>query len=372
MTWIDTAIAERLDIAWPIVQGPLGGGLSPVPLVVAVSEAGGLGSYGASSLTPPEIATVAAEIRARTAKPFALNLWVGVDPAPRADRAAFDRARDRLAPFLCELGVDLPTAPTAFGQDFDAQAEAVLAAAPAVFSFVFGIPPSDVLRECRRRHIYTIGTATTVAEALALEEAGVDAVAATGAEAGGMRPSFLPAADDPLLGTFALVPQVASAVRIPVIAAGGIVDGRGVAAALALGAQAVQLGTAFLACAESGAPTIHRDALFGKDRADTVLSRAVNGRPARVMRNRLAEELAAHPDAIAPFPIQGWLVGALRKAAIAQDRTDLIGLQASQAAPLLRHRDAATLIDALVDDTSRILDALSSRRDAAPPRERTD
>ena len=175
-----------------------------------------------------------------------------------------------------------------------------------------------------------------------------------------MRASFLKPADDPFIGTLALIPQVVDAVEIPVIAAGGIVDARGLVAMLALGAQAVQIGTAFLACEESGAPALHRDRLFGYDAKDTILSRVFNGRPARLLRNRLADELTAREKQLLPFPYQAWLAGSLRAAAIEQGRSDLIALPASQSAALLRHRNAATLIEALAQDVPRLLGQLAS------------
>lgn len=346
-----TEAIRRLGIAHPIIQGPFGGGLSTDRLAAAVSELGGLGSYGAHHLPPDEIGAVARAIRARTARPFALNLWVSDhDPGGRELSAAdFERVARIFEPYFRELGLPLPAPPARYGQRFDDQVEALLAAAPPVFSFVFGVPPPAVLAECRRRDIVTIGAATSIAEARLLDEAGVDLIVASGFEAGGHRPTFLGRAEDSLMGTLVLTPLVADRVAAPVIAAGGIADRRGVAAVLALGAQAAQLGTAFLACEESGAPPAHRELLFSERTHATTLTRAFTGRLARGLANRWTRELAARIAELPPYPIQGWFVSQLRAAAIAAGATDLMSLWSSQIAPNLRHHTASALFDSLVD-----------------------
>jgi nitronate monooxygenase len=230
--------------------------------------------------------------------------------------------------------------------------DALLETRPPVFSFVFGIPSPAVLAECRRREIVTLGAAITLAEARALDEAGVDLILATGFEAGGHRPSFLARAEDSLVGTLALTGLAAERVRAPVIAAGGIVDAGGIRAALALGAQAAQSGTAFLACAESGTTDAHRAALFGDAGERTALTRAYTGRLARGIPNRLVAEIEARQAELPPFPAHAWFVAQLKAAAAAAGRTDLAPLYAGQAAPNLRHRTAAELMEALIRDLS--------------------
>jgi nitronate monooxygenase len=357
--WTDTEITKRFGIAYPIIQGPFGGGISSAGLVAAVSNAGGLGSYGANNLPPAQIKEVTADIRARTDKPFAINLWVDQGAEPRPSRKMLESALGWFAPYYRELAMDPPELPSAFGQDYEAQVEAVLAVKPRVFSFVFGIPSSDVLRACREQSILTVGTATTVEEARALDDAGVNAIVATGFEAGGHRGSFLRPPEDCLIGVLALLPQIADVAKAPVIAAGGITDARGIVAALALGAQAVQIGTAFVACEESGAPAAHRDKLFSESAKDTALSRVFSGRLARGIRNRFMDEMTAHAAELPPYPIQSWFTATLRKAAVEQGRGDLISLQAGQAAPLTRHRNAAALMAELVRETPRVLARLS-------------
>jgi nitronate monooxygenase len=351
MTVPRTDAARRLGISHPVIQGPFGGGLSTPDLTATVSNLGGLGSYGAHVLEPDEIGALAAELRRRTARPFALNLWVsdhdpgGREPSP----AALERAWGVFDLWFRELGLGRPELPTAYHPRFEEQVEALLDTRPPVFSFVFGIPPAAILAECRRREIVTIGAATTLAEARALDEAGVDLVLATGFEAGGHRPSFLAAAEESLVGTLALTPMVADRVRAPVIAAGGIVDRRGIRAVLALGAQAAQLGTAFLACAESGTTDAHRAVLFGERGERTALTRAYTGRLARGVPNGLTDRIDKRLADLPPFPAHAWFVSRLKAAAAAAGRTDLVPLYASQAAPNLRHRTAAGLMAALIE-----------------------
>ncbi|MFN2460445.1 MAG: NAD(P)H-dependent flavin oxidoreductase, partial [Candidatus Velthaea sp.] len=340
--WNDTALARRLGIEFPIIQGAFGGGLSSVDLVSTVSNAGGLGSFGAHQLAPAQITDLAAQLRAATAKPFALNLWVsdrdeGVDGMTASD---YERYLAPLEPLFRELGVGAPPFPARFGERFAEQVEAVIASAPPVFSFVFGVPEASVVQRCRATGIVTVGTATTVDEAVALERAGVDAIVATGLEAGGHRASFLAAPETCLTGTFSLVQTVRAAVAVPVIAAGGIVNGRSVAAMLTLGADGVQIGTAFLACDESNAADEHRAALHSSKAWSTALTRAYTGRLARGMPNRTMATVEA-AGVYAPYPVQSRITGALRAEAIRSGRAgEFIQLWAGQSARLLRHRRA--------------------------------
>lgn len=337
----------RLGVRYPIVQGPFGGGLSTVRLAALVSNLGGMGSFGAHMLPPSDIERIARELRAGTDKPFALNLWVS-DHDPGGldlDAASFERAWRVFAPYFAELGVAKPERMERGHPAFAEQIDALLEARPPGFSFVFGIPSRAILDECRRRGIVTIGAATTIAEAQALEASAVDVIVATGADAGGHRPSFLAPAEESLLGTFALVQLVSRRVNVPVIAAGGIADACGIRAAFALGAQAVQVGTAFLACEESGTTDAHRAELFSDRARQTVLTRAFSGRLARGIRNRWTETMRGVE--LPPFPITSWFLSKLRPAAVAAGRTDLVSLWSGQVAPNLRHRSAAALMQSL-------------------------
>nr|WP_179492566.1 nitronate monooxygenase [Microbacterium immunditiarum] len=328
---------DTLGIDAPIVLGPFGG-LSSAELTAAVSELGGLGSYGLYGYSPGRIRDTIAAIRERTAKPFAVNLWLATgDEVTPADVDLEPRISE-LAPVFEELGLPLPKPPAAFLPDLSAQLEAVLDAAPAVLSVVYGVPGAELVQAARERGMRLIGTATTVAEAVALDEAGVDAIVATGAEAAGHRVSFLAPAEESLVGTFSLVPQVADAVRAPVIAAGGVADRRGVAAAFALGASGVQVGTAFLRTQESAAPPSHRRAIAGASDTTTVLTRAMSGRLARGIPNRAMRMLQDATNL--PFPAQNWLTGQFRAEAGRRDLSDLVSLWAGQSAPLARRERA--------------------------------
>jgi nitronate monooxygenase len=355
--WQQTKFAQRLGLDTPIVQGPFGSGLSAVDLVVAVSEAGGLGSFGVHHLPYDGIRDVAARIRARTTRAFALNLWIPFEDSehPEVSDREFAHALDVLRPYFEELDVPLPKQPARFTPPYAEQVEAVLAARPRVFSFVFGIPTPDVLARCRELDIMTVGTVTTVDEAIALERAGVDAIVASGCEAGGHRISFLESAESSLIGTLALVPQVVDAVDVPVIAAGGIADGRGIAAALCLGAQAAQIGTAFLACDESAASSTHREQLHSPAARYTALTRAFTGRLARSIRNRLVDEMHGRDADLLPYPVHAWLIAHLKPAALARGRIDLISLWSGQSASLIRHRKARELMTDLVTQTEQVL-----------------
>jgi nitronate monooxygenase len=365
--WSKTPAAHRLGIDWPILQGPFGGGLSSVRLAAEVSNAGGLGSFGAHHLAPAAIRQTIVALRGATARPFAVNLWVSNEDPEVASfgRAELQKHLARLRPFYDELGVPLPAAPERYGERFEEQVEALIEAAPPVFSFVYGIPEPHILEACRARRIVTVATVTTPEEAIAAEAAGVDLIVATGSDAGGHRVSFLHRSEDVLTGTFSLIPQVRDSVRLPVIAAGGIADGRGIAAALMLGADGVQIGTAFLACEESAASPPHRAALFSQDARRTVLTRAFTGRLARGIPNRYVEEMSRHEGDFAPYPAQSWLAGGFKQAAIGAGRGDLISLWAGQAAPLVRHKLARGLFDELVATTGAALAQLPQRRASA-------
>jgi nitronate monooxygenase len=362
--WSDSKLTKRLGISYPIIQGPFGRGGSSALLAATVSNAGGLGSFGANDQSPADIIRIAAEIRKLSDKPFGMNLWVSTsDPGGESlTPESYEKITKLLEPYYQELKIEIPPIPDLKPQNFNDQVAALIETRPAVFSFVFGIPSSEILRSCREKGILTVGAATTVDEAIACEQAGVDCVVASGFEAGGHRPSFLKAAEQSLLGTFVLVPQIAASVKIPVIAAGGIADGRGIVAAVTLGAQAVQIGTAFLACEESGASNLHRKMLFREESKYTALSRAFTGRLARVLDNRFAFEMQQHEQLFAKYPAHSWITAPLRAAALAQGRHDLAFLAAGQAAPLCRHHKASELFNSLVKEVDRPFEAGLSRQ----------
>jgi nitronate monooxygenase len=353
--WPDTRVAARLGIEYPIIQGPLGG-VASQRLTAAVSNYGALGSFGAVGLAPGAIKDVIAELRSLTDKPFAMNLWVSVEDegARTSDEAAFNRSLAPLAPVIRSLGGTPPAYSRERPVRFEDQARVILDARVPVFSFIFGVPPREMLDECRAKEIVTIGTATTPDEAVALDKVGVDVIVASGFEAGGHRGSFLRASEDSLTGTLSLVPQVADRVSVPVVAAGGIADARGVVAALALGAEGVQIGTAFLACEESGTSRHHRQALLGGAAGRTALTRGFTGRLARAIRNPLFDELSAPGVEVLPYPLQRYLVRSASTLAEKAGRPEWMSMWSGQSANLARHTSASALLDALVSQVATV------------------
>lgn len=355
--WYNTKVTELLGIDYPIMQGPFGGNLSSVELVATVSNAGGLGGYGAYTSSPQEIVEINNKIKASTNKPYNLNLWVSDTDSPggTVTDEQYEQAKKIFKPYFDEAGITLPPKPAPFQSRFENQVQVILDIRPKVFSFVFGIPSDLVLEQCRRSGIKTAGGATTLDEAVALENAGVDMIIASGFEAGGHRPSFLASAEQSMVGTFVLVQLITEKVKTPVAAAGGIANGRGIAAAFTLGADAVQIGTAFLACEESGALPIHRSRLLSSQAKYTMLSRAFTGRLGRGIANKIAKELTGKESQFLPFPLQSSFMSSLRSAALENQKWDMIHFWSGQIAPLLQHKKASALMRSLIEETTRIM-----------------
>jgi nitronate monooxygenase len=361
LMWKRTRITQLFGISYPIIQGPFGGGPSSVELAATVSNAGGLGSFGAHALPPAEITATIAEIRSRTARPFGINLWVpiGNEEQLTLSEKEFAAAVDLLRPLFDEAGVAPPAYTQSFkGFTYAQQIEALLEAAPPIFSFVCGVPSPEIIDACRRRGILTVGAATNVAEALALDEAKVDAIVATGNEAGGHRVTFI---GDPRESpsTSVLVAQAAERVKAPIIAAGGIINGRTIAAAFAVGADAVQIGTGFLACDESNAPAAHKALLRAPGGRVTVQTDAFSGRVARGLKNRFIESLASSAGKLPPYPIQNWLTRPIRAAAAKTGNAELLSLWAGQNVHLVRHTRARDYFEFLIADTDRVIKSLA-------------
>ena len=349
-------LCRRLGIAHPIILAPMGGGAGTPELVAAVANAGGLGSLGAPYLTPDQIRRDVAEIRRRTEKPFAVNLFAGgwvpasgdlVDPAPMMAALARHHAR---------LGLPPPEPPAPARDPFPAQLEAVIEAKPAVFSFTSGIPSPEQMARLKQQGCFVMGTATTVAEARLLASAGVDAVVTQGSEAGAHRGTFVGPYEMAMIGTMALVPQIVDAIPgLPVIAAGGIMDGRGIVAALALGAASVQLGTAFLACDEAGTPPSYKERLLAASDDSTAITRAYSGRPARGIRTQFMREVERRDGPpILPFPLQNSLTRPMRSAAGKLGESELQSLWAGQGLRLIRRLPAAELVRRLVAEMAEV------------------
>jgi nitronate monooxygenase len=366
VSWSAARVAKLLGVGSPIVQAPMAGATTPA-LVAAVSNAGALGAFGAAWTEPDELRATIGRIRELTDRPFAINLFLW---RPLGDSKANAAAMlGALAPLYAELGLPLPEVCAPF--DPPALLEAQLLAVVAeervpVFSFTFGIPP---LEEIRESGAVIGGTATTIAEAVALEEAGVDFVVAQGSEAGGHRGTFLHPFADAMIGGLALLPQIVDRVSVPVVSAGAIMDGRDIVAALALGAEGVQLGTAFLACHESAASELHKSLLAETGDIGTAVSAMFTGRPARAIRTRLGEELERISMDALPFPVQTSVVSPVSSAALEQGRPELGFLLAGQAAALSRRLGAAELVATLVAETERrFAGSASSQANGAGPR----
>ncbi|NUY80503.1 nitronate monooxygenase [Flavobacterium sp. MAH-1] len=342
-------ITQLLGIEYPILQGPMGGGFSTAALLAAVSNAGGLGSYGAYTITPNEILAAAEEIKSVTSKPYNINLWVkDVDDSLKDfPQQKIEKIKQLFKPYFDELGIELPELSANIPSKFEDQVEVLFRIKPAAFSFVFGIPSKEILDEARRLGIKTIGAATTLDEALALEEAKVDAIVAAGFEAGGHRPSFLKPAQDSFTGLFTLIQQLKAKTSTPIIAAGGITDATGMKAAFALGADAVQLGTALLATEESGATPLHRKMLFSQQHNSTTVTKSLTGRMGRMISNRISDDIKFETEVL-PFPLQTKLIAPLKVAALAQGREDMVSFWSGQNTVALRHHKAADLMQELI------------------------
>jgi len=352
--WYNTKATALLGIDYPIMQGPFGGNLSTVALTAAVSNAGGLGGYGAYTMSPQEIFEADKQLKAATNKPYNINLWVSDHDIAQSGLSddQYDKTAVLFKPYFDEVGIPLPEKPAPFQSRFENQLEVILDIKPKVFSFMFGALSADVLEQCKRSGIVTVGAATTLDEAIFLESTGVDMIIASGFEAGGHRPSFLASAESSLTGTFVLLQLIREKVKTPIIAAGGIANGKGVAATLALGASAVQIGTAFLACDESNALPIHREMLFSDAAKYTTLSRAYTGRLGRGLTSRIAKEISGKEKDVLPFPLQTTLISPLRKAALDQQKWDMILFWGGQIAPILKHTKAKELMHSLIEETN--------------------
>ncbi|WP_243041592.1 NAD(P)H-dependent flavin oxidoreductase [Dyella sedimenti] len=348
----------RLGVSQPLVLAPMSGASTPA-LVAAVCGAGGLGSHGVGYLAPQAILDDAARIRALTDRPFALNLFVLPDTFAE-DEPAIDFARATLDALMEREGLAVRTSlPERWAPRFSDQFAALCEARPAAASFTFNLLAPAQVAELKRRGIAVIGSATTLAEVRAWADLGADAVSLQGAEAGGHRGSFLHAPEQAMIGLFALLRQAARAVDVPLIAGGGIMDGAGMLAAEVLGADASQLGTAFLACPESAAAQAWKDDLTRAQDVDVATIRSFSGRAARGLRNTYVEAMAAAEPRLPAYPVMNALTAPLRRAAAAAGRGDLMSEWCGQAAGLVRPMPAAELAATLLDEYAKARQTLA-------------
>lgn len=351
--WPRTDLIELLQIEHPIVLAPMAGEATP-PLAVAVCNAGGLGGMGCSFMTNEEILASVEEVRVATDRPFNLNFFA--HSHPRENPQVLERARALVAPFYEELGIE--QVPVQFELECepfnDSRLTLLLDIRPRVVSFHVGVPPVEMIKALKDVGCLIFCTATTVAEARRLVDVGVDVIVAQGWEAGGNRGTLKDSPEDFAIGTLALVPQITDAVNVPVIAAGGIADGRGIAAAFALGASGVQLGTAFLSCPEAIVSQACRQALKSATDDCTRFTRAYSGHPSRVMNNRYTETMAQVQNQLPDYPIMSGLSGPLQRANPGQAEPEFECFIWGQAAAMNRELPAEKLVQLLVNETQEV------------------
>ncbi|MCH8621539.1 nitronate monooxygenase [Undibacterium sp. TS12] len=330
----------------PIIQAPMAGGATTPELVAAVSNAGGLGSLAAPLLTPLAIIEQAEHIRRLTDKPFAINLFV--QTRPQVDFAALEAAKLLLQLVCQELGWDTLPTPTRWCEDFEAQLDALITARPAVASFTFDVLHGSQLQRLHAAGIKVVGTATNLQEAIVWQAMGADAVCLQGVEAGGHRGTFIGAQKDSTLGLFALLEACKPHMQVPIIAAGGIMDGRQIRQALQAGAQLVQMGTAFLTTRESAIHPAYKQRLLDSSSDTTRQTRAFSGRIARGLDNHFMQAMDAVADKVPAYPIQNALTGSIRAAAGKAANTELMSMWAGQGMAAVRNMSVAELMAALV------------------------
>ena len=359
MVWRNRVILEQLGITHPVCLAPMAGATNAA-MVIRFCEAGGLGGLGAAGLRPERLRDEVRAIKAGTNKPFQVNVFAATtEPAPASAVGAPGTVlgpglRALLEGYHEELGLAELPAPVALFGPVAEQLAVLLEERVPVISFHFGVDP-DTVAILQNQGIQVLCSATTVAEARQLAAAGVDAIIAQGAEAGGHRGTFLGDYRDGLIGTMALVPQIVDAVTVPVIAAGGIMDGRGLVAALALGASAVQMGTAFLGCHEAPIADAWRRQLFATEADQVTVTSVLSGKPARGIRNRLIREVEALDEALLPYPLQYSLSRELRQKAQQMDNADFLAMWAGQGLGLLRDTSISALLQSLVDDAQALI-----------------
>jgi nitronate monooxygenase len=350
-----TKVTELFKIKHPIIQAPMAGGITTSKLVSAVSNAGGLGMIGAGYLSPTQLREQIRDIKKQTSNVFGVNLFVpGVYSI---DEKAIDSANKLLAPIRQMLSIPTPNTVSYddSGKVFEEQVQVLLEEEVAVCSFTFGLPSSSIIDEMKRQQIQLIGTATNVQEAISCEKAGMDAIVVQGSEAGGHRGTFNDNYEGSLIGLMSLIPQVRDHVQVPIIAAGGIMDGRGLLASIHLGAEAVQMGTAFLTTIESGAHPIHKKAILVATEEETVVTRSFSGKPARGLKNRYIEELQPFESDLPDFPIQNTLTQDIRKAATNQENAHFMSLWSGQSPRLAREVSVEEVMNSTIAQAEAIL-----------------
>lgn len=350
---LSTKLTQLLGIEVPIIQAGMAGGTTTPQLVAAVCNAGGLGTLGAGYMSPQQIREHIKQIRQLTNQPFAVNLFVP-EPINQEPLCKVETINKIMKSYRDELGIAEPHMST-YSESIEDQLAIVLEEQIPIFSFTFGIPSPEIIKELKKNNVIMIGTATSVNEAIQLELNGVDLIVGQGSEAGGHRGTFMEDCEDSLIGTMALIPQIVDSVKVPVIASGGIMDGRGLLASLVLGADGVQMGTAFITCLESGTHSEHKKAILTNNEQSTVFTRTFSGKLARGIKNRFIIEMEQYLDEIPSYPIQNALTRDIRSASANQNRSDLMSMWAGQALRLSKTKSAEELIKDIVNETIELI-----------------
>ncbi|KRG12249.1 nitronate monooxygenase [Virgibacillus soli] len=354
MLWHKNRVTQAINIQYPIIQAGMAGGVTTPELVAAVSNTGALGTLGAGYLSPEQTQASIRKIKQLTNLPFGVNLFV--PELPDIEEEDIEKANEWLRPFREELNIsEKPKVKKPSAAIFEKQLKIIMEEQVAVCSFTFGMPSKEVVQELKRRNIVVIGTATTVKEAVANQEQGMDMVVVQGSEAGGHRGTFIGAFEEAMIGTIALVPQVVDHLDIPVIAAGGIMDGRGILAAMILGAEAVQMGTAFVTSLESGANIQHKEAILNSHEEQLVVTSTFSGKPARGIRNDFITKMAKHEQELPKYPLQNALTKSIRSEAAKQNRPEWMSLWCGQHPRLSKHQSASKLISDILSQIDEIM-----------------
>ena len=344
-SWPDTKITKLLNIHLPIIQAPMAGGATTPELVAAVSNAGGLGSLGAGYMSADEIKLAIKKIKSLTDKPFSVNLFIPEKHSATAEQ--IEQARTAIQTSCTELNFTVGSIKPPYAHSFAEQMNVIIEEKVPIFSFTFGVLSASQLEILKQNKIILIGTATSLKEAQLLEEIGVDAIVAQGNEAGGHRGTFLDKAENGLIDLSSLISVLVENIKTPIIAAGGIMNATGIITPLSLGAAAVQMGTAFLCCTESGISPLYKKILLNTSHDNTTLTRAFSGKLARGIVNKFITRMQLHEKNILDYPIQNALTSSMRKEAYKQNNADFISMWAGQAAYLCKTLSAAQLIEEL-------------------------
>ncbi|MFD1068016.1 NAD(P)H-dependent flavin oxidoreductase [Oceanobacillus locisalsi] len=351
--WNKNTLTEKIGIRYPIIQAGMAGGITTPELVAAVSNAGGLGTLGAGYLNAEQTKESIRKIKQLTDKPFAVNLFTPETPEVRSEEV--NQANEWLSPFREALHISqVPEVNEITTAVFEQQIQVIIEEQVPVCSFTFGIPSRSVLQQLQAENILLMGTATTVAEAKANEENGMDMVVMQGSEAGGHRGTFSGSFEDAMIGTMALIPQTADNVTIPVVAAGGMSDGRGVLASLVLGAQGAQLGTAFLTTSESGANKQHKNAVLNSRENQSAITSAFSGKPARGIQNDFMIKMKQYETHLPAYPIQNSLTKPIRGEAGKQNLPEWMSLWSGQNPRLCKQQPAGEFIASIVSQITEM------------------